>query len=225
MSSVLAVHPRRGPSTEELTSMQELVKGIHRLSPGHFRSAQRLFQLHARGGRPRALLITCSDMPQDSNCLIPANFAHTYVLQNFGNLAEPFDPLHPEHVSSVEAALALYRVDDIVVCGHAPCDVMTNLFLADAADDAAIPRAATALVSARRTRRIMVERYRHLEGPRFLMAAVEENVLVQLENVRTVPLVASRLARGDLYLHGWIYASGSIFIYEPDREQFTPLNQ
>ncbi|RYD51237.1 MAG: hypothetical protein EOP83_23545 [Verrucomicrobiaceae bacterium] len=51
----------------------------------------------------------------------------------------------------------------------------------------------------------MQENYQHLEGDRLLTATVEENVLVQLENLRTLPAVASKLRNRDLNLHGWVY--------------------
>jgi carbonic anhydrase len=205
--------------------MHELVKGIHQLRPEEFRSAHRLFQLRTRGQRPRALLITCSDMPIDPYSLIPTNFADLYVLQNFGNLAAPYDPRHPEQICSVEPALALYSLDDIVVCGHTPCDVITNLLVAQEVDCTAIAPVASTLGCAERTRHIMAEHYGQLDGAMLLTAAVEVNVLVQLENLRTIPEVAGRLARGELHLHGWVYADGALLIYQPDQEQFSPLNQ
>jgi carbonic anhydrase len=120
--------------------------------------------------------------------------------------------------------LTFYRLKDIVVCGHAPCEMIKRM-LADDDAYAEIPSVASAIRSANRTRRIMAENYSHLAGERWLMAAVEENVLVQLENLRTIPRVASRLARGDIHLHAWIYAAGAIFTYDPQLEQFGPLNQ
>lgn len=60
---------------------------------------------------------------------------------------------------------------------------------------------------------------------RLLTATVEENVLVQLENLRTLQAVASRLARGDLHLHGWVYKieTGEVFASDSASGQFVPL--
>ena len=35
--------------------------------------------------------------------------------------------------------------------------------------------------------------------------AIEENVLVQLENLKTHPAIADALSRNELTLHGWVY--------------------
>jgi hypothetical protein len=58
-----------------------------------------------------------------------------------------------------------------------------------------------------------------------LTVTVEENVLVQLEQVRTHPSVATALARKELNIHGWVgrLETGQVFAYRPDREQYLPV--
>ena len=60
---------------------------------------------------------------------------------------------------------------------------------------------------------------------RWVRATVEENVVVQLGNLRSLPSVASRLMKGNLELHGWVYEfeTGEVFAYEPSRRKFVPL--
>jgi carbonic anhydrase len=50
-------------------------------------------------------------------------------------------------------------------------------------------------------------------------------VLVQIENLRTHPAVASALARGGLNLHGWVYKieTGEVFTFDPEESQFVLL--
>ena len=54
---------------------------------------------------------------------------------------------------------------------------------------------------------------------------VQENVLVQLEHLRTHPAVATAMAAGDLKLHAWVYKmeTGDVYAYDPDSGQFSPL--
>ncbi len=79
--------------------------------------------------------------------------------------------------------------------------------------------------NAETTRRIIEENYADLTGKDRIDAAIEENVLVQLENLRTLPSVKSRLVRGDLRLHGWVYEieTGDVFAYDRIDGQFVPL--
>jgi carbonic anhydrase len=57
------------------------------------------------------------------------------------------------------------------------------------------------------------------------VAAVEENVLVQLEHIQSLPGVAAGLEAGTLALHGWVYKieTGEVFAYERESGQFQPL--
>jgi carbonic anhydrase len=54
---------------------------------------------------------------------------------------------------------------------------------------------------------------------------VEENVLVQLENLRSHPAVAAGMASGKLHLHGWVYRieTGEVFAYDAESGQFRSL--
>jgi carbonic anhydrase len=48
-------------------------------------------------------------------------------------------------------------------------------------------------------------------------------VLVQLEHLRTLPVIASRISSGRVRLHGWMYKidSGEVFCYESEVGQFV----
>jgi carbonic anhydrase len=90
---------------------------------------------------------------------------------------------------------------------------------------AALPACREWLAHARKTREIIDGNYTHLpEGPR-LVAAVEENVLVQLEHLRSHPAVAAGVAEGRLHLHGWVYKieTGEVFAYDAAAGQFRSL--
>jgi carbonic anhydrase len=70
---------------------------------------------------------------------------------------------------------------------------------------------------------IVREHYGHLQGKALVHAAAEENVLVQLEHLRTLPVIAARISTGQVRLHGWMYKidSGEVFYYESDVGQFV----
>jgi carbonic anhydrase len=75
------------------------------------------------------------------------------------------------------------------------------------------------------TRQVVDECYPDLHGIDLLNAAIKENVLVQLDNLRTYPKVAGLMAKGALTLHGWIYEieSGKILAYDPQLSHFVPI--
>ena len=90
-----------------------------------------------------------------------------------------------------------------------------------------MPMVSSWLSHAEATRRIIKENYSHLSESALLTATVEENVLVQIENLRTHPAVASRLMRGGIRLHAWVYKieTGEVFAYDPEQGQFLPLRK
>jgi carbonic anhydrase len=81
------------------------------------------------------------------------------------------------------------------------------------------------LVATERVRDIIETRYANLDATARLSAAVLENVLVQLENLRAFPFVAERLAAGALRISGWVFdiATGKVHHYDPIADEFLPL--
>jgi carbonic anhydrase len=55
----------------------------------------------------------------------------------------------------------------------------------------------------------------------------QENVLVQMENLRTYPAVRKAAREGRLHVHAWYYdiGSGTIYRYEPEREEYEPIRE
>lgn len=76
------------------------------------------------------------------------------------------------------------------------------------------------------TRAVLQENYPDRNLDELHNIAIQENVLIQLENIKTLPSVAARLAAGNLGLHGWVYKidTGEVFAYSPGEGQFLPLS-
>ena len=54
---------------------------------------------------------------------------------------------------------------------------------------------------------------------------LEQNVILQLQHLRTHPSVARRLAKGNLRLHGWVYdiRTGDVNAYDDAENTFIPV--
>lgn len=204
--------------------MQKLVKGIHQFQRSIFNSQQRLFQRLAKGQQPEALFITCSDSRIDPSLLTQTDPGELFILRNAGNIIPAYGIVHGGEAATIEYAVSVLHVRDIVICGHSHCGAMQAVLHPEQTDGLNAVKAWLGHADA--TARIIKENYGHLtgDGPR-LTATIEENVLVQMEHLRTHPSVAAALARGDLTLHGWVYKfeSGQVFSFEPESGQFVPL--
>lgn len=205
--------------------MQKLIQGIHQFRNEDFYPLQGLFEQLAKGQNPETLFITCSDSRIDPNLLTRSKPGDLFILRNAGNIVPPHGAANGGEAATIEFAVAGLGVKDIIICGHSHCGAMKGLLQPETV--APLPAVASWLSHAETTRRIVRENYGHLDGDRLVTATVEENVLVQLENLRTLPAVASRLVRGDLHLHGWVYKieTGDVFAFDPPSGQFLPLAQ
>lgn len=205
--------------------MQKLVEGIHNFREQIFGTQRALFERLSQGQNPVALFITCSDSRINPNLITQTDPGDLFILRNAGNIVPPYGAANGGEAATIEFAVAGLGVRDVIVCGHSLCGAMKALIEPEANPD--MPAVGAWLGHAESTRRIIRENYKHLHGPAMVTAAVEENVLVQLENLRTHPSVAAAQARGELNLYGWVYKieTGEVFGFDPERKQFVPLTQ
>lgn len=198
--------------------MQKLVKGIHQFQKDIFTSQRQLFERLAGGQKPLALFITCSDSRIDPCLLTQTQPGELFILRNAGNIVPRYGQGSGGEAATIEYAVCALRIRDIIVCGHSHCGAMNGLLHPEQLDE--LPAVRQWLTHTEATARIMKENYQHItEAVPRLTATVEENVLVQLENLRTHPSVAAALARDELKLHGWVYQFESGRVYEYDARQ------
>ena len=204
--------------------MQQLVTGIHYFQNIGFRQREQLFAQLTHGQQPEALMITCSDSRIVPNLITNSEPGQLFIVRNVGNIV----PCHGDgghgELAAVEYAICELGIEDVIVCGHTGCGAMKALVQPEQ-----LPRQGPGssvrrwLRHADATRQIILEHYGHLAGQELHNAAAEENVLVQLEHLRTVPIVASRVPKGTVRLHGWMYKieTGEIFFYDVNQGQFV----
>ena len=204
--------------------MQALVDGIRHFQQNDFPARIRLFKRLAKGQQPIALLITCSDSRINPNLITNTEPGELFILRNAGNIVPPHGLGHGGEEATIEYAILGLGIRDIIVCGHSHCGAMGALVAPEAIGES-MPAVSAWLRHAESARRIVAAKYGHLRPPERAQAAVQENVLVQLDNLRTHPPVAAGLAGGDVRLHGWVYAiqTGEVTAYDPERGQFVPL--
>ena len=206
--------------------MKKLVDGIHRFKRDDFGQEQELFETLAKGQKPLALFITCSDSRIVPNRLTQTRPGELFIQRTAGNIVPPYGVVHGGEAATIEYAVSALKVKDIIICGHSHCGAMAGLLDRDSVE--AMPAVKSYLEHAEATRRIVMENYGDLTDPvQRLTLAVEENVLVQLENLRTHPAVAAAIGRGELKLRGWVYKfeTGDVFAFDPGRNQFLPLGE
>lgn len=202
--------------------MHKLTKGLHRFQASVFGEYQALFERLAQGQSPEVLWITCSDSRVQPSLITQSNPGELFIGRNPGNIVPTYasDP-GGGMAATIEYAVTALGVRDIVVCGHSDCGAVKGLFEANLG----MPSVTAWLSHAVETLRILQEHYGELEPRARIDAAIEENILVQLEHLRTHPCVASALESGRVRLHGWFYdiESGLVYGYDAAAEQFAKI--
>ncbi|MBV9388680.1 MAG: carbonic anhydrase [Chroococcidiopsidaceae cyanobacterium CP_BM_ER_R8_30] len=203
--------------------MKKLIQGVHSFQTDYLTTHREMFELLSQGQHPRILFITCSDSRIDPNLITQAEPGEMFIIRNAGNIIPPYGATNGGEGAAVEYAIRALGIKDIVVCGHSHCGAMKGLLkLGKLAEE--MPIVYEWLKHAEATRQTILDNYQNLEGEKLLQVTIEENILTQLENLRTYPIIRSRLHNGQLQLHGWIYhiETGEILEHDPVRGQYVP---
>ena len=204
--------------------MQQLVQGVHHFQRIGFREREELFGRLKHGQKPEACLITCADSRIVPNLITNSEPGELFIVRNVGNLIPCYGTSNNGEMAAFEYAIVELGIQDLIVCGHTGCGAMQALVSTPLTPTISrTPLVSHWLHHADATLEIIREHYKHLEGSALANAAAEENVLVQLEHLRTLPSVASRISSGRVRLHGWMYNidSGEVFNYESEIGQLV----
>lgn len=194
--------------------VDRILRGLSQFQRDVYPKHRELFEKLALGQRPDALFITCADSRIDPCLLTQTKPGELFICRVIGNVVPPYPDAIGGVSATVEYAVGVLGVPDVIVCGHTDCGVMKGVVNPEAV--AALPAVSAWLEYAQPARAAA--------GTDDLLAITERNVLQQLDNLRTHPAVAARLAEGDLTLHGWVYhiAEGDVFAYDEAEQRFLP---
>ncbi|GGT10804.1 carbonic anhydrase [Streptomyces chromofuscus] len=152
----------------------------------------------ARGQSPEVLFITCSDSRVVPALITGARPGQLFELRTAGNIVPPYTSGRPTgEAATIEYAVEVLGVKDVVVCGHSHCGAVGALVRGDDLD--AVPAVREWLSHA-------ADQPKTADPADPTVAeAVQHHVLAQLLRLRSYPCVEQRLADGRLRLRGWYY--------------------
>jgi carbonic anhydrase len=207
--------------------MQRLIQGVSHFQQTGFRKREELFSRLKAGQQPEACLITCADSRIVPSLLTSADPGQLFIVRNVGNIIPCYGTDNNAELAAVEFSVVELGIRDVIVCGHTGCGAMKAL-LASQAPGAAprTPCVQAWLRHADATNEIIREHYGHLTGEALVNAAAEQNVLVQLEHLRSLPAIAARLPLGKVRLHGWMYniGTGEVSSHDAASGRFASLS-
>ena len=203
--------------------VDNILRGLKRFQKKVYPKHRELFRKLALQQRPTALFITCADSRIDPCLLTQTKPGELFLCRVIGNIV----PRYPESVGGVSAtieyAVGVLGVADVIVCGHTDCGVMKGVLNPEALKP--LTSVSAWLVHAEEAREAVAGKRKTLSESDFLLTLTERNVIEQLRNLQTHPAVAARLAQKNLKLHGWVYdiAKGTVTKFSPKNERFIRI--
>lgn len=171
----------------------------------------------AQGQSPQVLFITCSDSRVVPSLITGARPGELFELRTAGNIVPPYASGQPtSEAATVEYAVEVLGVSDIIVCGHSHCGAVGALVRGD--DLTAVPAVRDWLAHSS-------SRPEGAVSDPAVAEAVKNHVLTQLLRLRSYPCVDKGVAGGQLRLHGWFYEvhTGTVLTHDAASDTFQTL--
>ncbi|OGT08332.1 MAG: carbonic anhydrase [Gammaproteobacteria bacterium GWE2_37_16] len=214
--------------------MKKLIKGIVDFRSAFLEDYRNKFSKLALRQSPDALFVACCDSRVVPNTFASSDPGDLFVLRNIGNLIPTYQ--FTSHgkcqtdisvAATIEFSLLNLDVQDVVICGHSDCGAMQTLI--DNAEqhvcncsslNAWLEHAAPSY-----------KRFKNNSSqnsdltPCNLLSRI--NVLQQLDNLKTYPLVMERIQKNQLRIHGWWFDLATADVYHCDQksEKFILIDE
>ena len=205
--------------------MPRFAAGVVRFKNSVYPEKQGLFEELSKGQSPEALFIACSDSRVETAMITQTEPGELFICRNAGNIVPP----HTEHTggmtASIEYAVAVLQVPHIVVCGHTECGAMKGAMNPEGLDS--LPHVRKWLGYSKAAVDVVDGIAPDDMTPEDRMKLlIEQNVLLQLQHLRTHPSVAAALAKGTVELHGWVYdiRTGEVEAFDEESGKFIPID-
>lgn len=207
--------------------MDKLLKGVVKFKQRDFEDHQALFSSLGKKQNPHTLFITCSD-----SRIVPGMITQTlpgelFIVRNIANLVPPYR-IADEYLSttaSIEYALQVLKVENIIVCGHSNCGGCALLHNEDT-DSLKIPNTSKWMELAAPVREMVKNSLTGEDESARHWLTEQANVLEQMKHLLSYPYIKDRYMKGDLTIRGWHYIidTGEIFEYDCIKQEFDLLN-
>lgn len=204
--------------------MPHFAAGVIRFQNDVFPQKKELFEKLSKGQTPEALFITCSDSRIETAMITQTDPGELFICRNAGNIVPPHTTHTGGMTASVEFAVAALKVPHVVICGHTECGAMKGAMNPEGLEN--LPHVKEWLNYSAAAVAIVDEIAPDADDQTRMRILLEQNVVLQLQHLKTHPSVAARLAKGDMKLHGWVYdiKTGGVAAYNEAKNRFEPVN-
>jgi carbonic anhydrase len=199
-----------------------IVSGVQKFQEHYSKNRDRFEVLATQGQSPQVLFISCSDSRVVPELLTGAEPGDLFVARNVANIVPPYGTGDMGMGAIVEYAVLHLHVPYIILCGHTDCGGIKALDVQP--DWSSEPHIARWIENAR-SAKTKVEAS-GLPADEQSLAMIRENVLLQLEHLRSYDPVRDAERKGTLELQGWVYhlETGVVEAFDPETGTWKALS-
>lgn len=206
--------------------LRQLLLGIKKFRNEVYPKQKEAYQQLAREGqKPHTLFITCADSRIDPEGLTQSGPGEIFVSRNIGNIVPAYGEMLGATSAVVEYAVVALQVSHIVICGHTDCGAMKGLLHPDKVEG--VPTVKKWLRNGDAALSVVRAGEPPEDEHALVDQLIEQNVLLQMNHLRTHPSVSGRLAQRNLEISGWVYdiAQGTVRIHDEEQGKFLPFEE
>lgn len=205
--------------------MSRFAQGVVRFQRDVFPTKQKLFEQLSTGQSPEALFITCSDSRIETAMITQTEPGELFICRNAGNIVPPHTTQTGGMTASIEFAIGALKIPHIVICGHTECGAMKGAMNRAALTN--LPHVREWLGHSQGAVDIVESLGADLSPEGKMQMLLQQNVMLQLQHLRTHPTVAVALAQKSVELHGWVYdiKSGGVSAYDEATQTWLTVEE
>ena len=204
--------------------MQRIRYGLLRYQNNVFPNYRAQYEELSLGQNPSTLFITCSDSRIVPHIITQTQPGELFIVRTAGNFVPTFTSAPSGEAATIEYAVKVLNVREIVVCGHSHCGALSAMLKPESVKN--LPAVKHWLAHGQEALNEL-DNYRAANPSQrdLLTSLIECNVKVQLEHLRTYPYICAAEDRGQLTLHGCFYRfeTGEAFELDEAAQHFVSV--
>jgi carbonic anhydrase len=208
--------------------LERLIDGVQRFQSDVFpQQAEKFAQAASEKQSPHTLFITCADSRIDPIAITSSSTGEIFVARNIGNMVPAYGEMLGGVSAVIEFAVSSLGVRHVVICGHSHCGAMQGLL--DPASVASMPTVESWLHNAHAALAVAESLHHQPHKTKreesLVDVLTEQNVLLQMQHLKTHPSVAGAIAKDQLTISGWIYniGTGEVRVATDGEKTFMPI--
>jgi carbonic anhydrase len=189
------------PFQEKSSMIDTLLSGNKQFRKTFYKDNISVHEELVKGQKPPVLWIGCSDSRLQTGHITNTMPGTLFMHRNIGNMA----PMNDWSLATVlEYGIKHLKVQHIVICGHSDCGAIKALD--KELDDAYVPNWLNNAIEAKKRVDAKIKKPSTPQEQKERSRLIEqENVRLQLEHLKTYPLVREAISKKQVQVHGLYY--------------------